>query len=95
MSYAFYIFAFIAVAAALGILFARRLFHAALLLLVCFLAVAGIYAISFAEWVAVTQILVYAGGVVVIIIFGIKACLHSALNSKNIMVYRHRSLSEV
>ncbi len=28
MSYAFYIFAFIAVAAALGILFARRLFHA-------------------------------------------------------------------
>lgn len=71
MIYAFYIFAFIAVAAAAGILFARRLFHAALLLLVCFLAVAGIYAVSYAEWVAVTQILVYAGGVVVIIIFGI------------------------
>jgi NADH:ubiquinone oxidoreductase subunit 6 (subunit J) len=71
MIYAFYIFAFIAVASAAGILFTRRLFHAALLLLVCFLGVAGIYAVSFAEWVAVTQILVYAGGVVVIIIFGI------------------------
>lgn len=71
MIYAFYIFAFIAVAAAAGILFARRLFHGALLLLVCLLSVAGLYAISFAEWVAVTQILVYAGGVVVIIIFGI------------------------
>ncbi len=71
MIYAFYIFAFIAVAAAAGIVFARRLFHAALFLLVSFLGVAGIYAVSFAEWVAVTQILVYAGGVVVIIIFGI------------------------
>jgi NADH-quinone oxidoreductase subunit J len=71
MIYAFYIFAFIAVAAAGGILFARQLFQAALLLLACLLAVAGLYAVSFAEWVAVTQILVYAGGVVVIIIFGI------------------------
>jgi len=71
MIYAFYIFAFIAIASAAGILFARGLFHAALLLLVCFLGVAGIYAVSFAEWVAVTQILVYAGGIVVIIIFGI------------------------
>lgn len=71
MTYAFYIFAFIAVAGAAGIVFARRLFHAALLLLVSFLGVASIYALSFAEWVAVTQILVYAGGIVVIIIFGI------------------------
>jgi NADH-quinone oxidoreductase subunit J len=71
MTYAFYIFAFLAVAAGAGIVFARRLFHAALLLLVSFLGIAGVYALSFAEWVAVTQILVYAGGVVVIIIFGI------------------------
>jgi NADH-quinone oxidoreductase subunit J len=71
MTYAFYIFSFLAVAAASGILFTNRLFHGALMLLVCLLSIAGIYVVSFAELVAVTQILIYAGGVLVIIIFGI------------------------
>ncbi len=71
MTYAFYIFALLAVVATLGILFTRQLFHGALMLLVCLLCIAGIYVIALAELVAVTQILVYAGGVVVIIIFGI------------------------
>jgi NADH-quinone oxidoreductase subunit J len=46
-------------------------FHGALLLITCLLALAGIYVIAFAEFVAVTQILVYAGGILVVIIFGI------------------------
>lgn len=71
MSYAFYILAFLAVTAAAGILFTRQLFHGALMLLVCLLCIAGVYVVSLAELVAVAQILVYAGGVVVIIIFGI------------------------
>lgn len=71
MTYAFYILAFLAVTAAAGILFTRQLFHGALMLLVCLLCIAGIYVVSRAELVAITQILVYAGGVVVIIIFGI------------------------
>lgn len=71
MTYAFYILAFLSVIAAAGILFTRQLFHGALMLLVCLLCIAGIYVVSLAELVAITQILVYAGGVVVIIIFGV------------------------
>ncbi len=57
--------------AALGILFCKNVFKAALLLLCCLLALAAVYVLSFAEFVAVTQVLVYAGGIVVVIIFGI------------------------
>lgn len=67
----FYAFASIAAASALGILLVRNVFHGVLLLVVCLLSVAGIYIIAFAEFVAITQLLVYAGGLLVLIIFGV------------------------
>jgi NADH-quinone oxidoreductase subunit J len=67
----FYFFLFAAAFAALGILLIKNIYKAALLLLVCLLSIAAIYVLSFAEFVAVTQILIYAGGVLVVIIFGI------------------------
>lgn len=66
-----YLFIALTVVAAGGILFIRNVFHGALLLLVCLLSIAGIYVLLYAEFVAVTQILIYAGGVLVVIIFGI------------------------
>lgn len=67
----FYTFSLIAIISCIGILLTRNVFYAALMLLACLLSVAGIYVLSFAEFVAVTQILIYAGGVLVVIIFGI------------------------
>jgi len=67
----FYFFALVAAASALGVLFTRNVFYGALQLLTCLLALAGIYVLAFAEFVSVTQILVYAGGILVVIIFGI------------------------
>ena len=67
----FYVFAAVASLSALGVLFVRNVFYAALLLLVCLLSLAGIYVLAFAEFVSVTQILIYAGGILVVIIFGI------------------------
>jgi NADH:ubiquinone oxidoreductase subunit 6 (subunit J) len=67
----FYFFEAMAALSAFGILFTRNVFYGALLLIVCLLSVAGIYVLSFAEFIAVTQILVYAGGILVVIIFGI------------------------
>ncbi len=55
----------------LGVLLIRNVFKAALSLLVCLLGLAALYVLSFAEFVAVAQILVYAGGVVVLILFGV------------------------
>ncbi len=56
---------------ALGILLIRNVFHAAFLLLVCLVSLAGVYLLLQAEFLAVTQIIIYAGGVLVLIIFGI------------------------
>lgn len=66
-----YVLVALAVAGGLGVLLTRSVFKAAIALLICLLAVAGIYVLTFAEFVAVAQVLIYAGGVVVLILFGI------------------------
>jgi NADH:ubiquinone oxidoreductase subunit 6 (subunit J) len=66
-----YIFEFIAAVSAIGILLSKNLFKATLLLLMCLISIAGIYVLCFAEFVAVTQILIYAGGIVVVLLFAI------------------------
>ncbi|RAV99813.1 NADH-quinone oxidoreductase subunit J family protein [Pseudochryseolinea flava] len=73
MSSAWLLYCFEAIAAlsALGILFVRNVFYGALLLICCLLAIAAVFVFNHAEFVAVTQILVYAGGVLVLIVFGI------------------------
>lgn len=66
-----YIFEILAGVAAISILFVRNVFHAALLLIVCLLSLAGVYVLYNAEFIAVTQILIYAGGVLVLILFAV------------------------
>jgi NADH-quinone oxidoreductase subunit J len=67
----FYFFMASAAVSAGAILFSKNVFKSALFLLVCLLSVAALYVLSFAEFLAVTQILIYAGGILVVIIFGI------------------------
>ena len=71
MTVAFYGFMLIAAISALGILVIKNVFKGALLLLICLLALAALYILLLAEFVAITQILIYAGGILVIILFGI------------------------
>lgn len=66
-----YVFEVLAAVAAISILFVKNVFHAALLFMICLLALAGIFVIANAEFIAVTQILIYAGGVLILIIFGV------------------------
>src|SRR6218665_253928 len=68
---AYYLFIILAALSAMGILFVKNVLHAALLLIICLLSVAGIYILLNAEFLAVSQLMVYAGGVLVLIIFGI------------------------
>ncbi len=70
-SFMFYFFAVVTALSAIGLALVRNVFYGALLIIVCLLALAGIYVLSFAEFVAITQILIYAGGILVVIIFGI------------------------
>jgi len=67
----FYLFIFLTAASALGILLMKNVLHAALFLMTCLLSLAGVYVLLQAEFLAVTQIIIYAGGVLILIIFGI------------------------
>jgi NADH:ubiquinone oxidoreductase subunit 6 (subunit J) len=68
---ALYILAIVAALSGLGILLVRTVLNAALALIVCLLSIAAIYIVLHAEFLAVVQILVYAGGILLLIIFGI------------------------
>jgi NADH-quinone oxidoreductase subunit J len=62
-------FALVAVACAISVVLARNPIHSALFLLVTFLMVAGIFFMESAEFVGAVQILVYAGGIMVLFLF--------------------------
>ena len=53
------------------LMFTRNLFYAAITLMLAFLAVAALYILYGAEFVAISQVVVYVGGVLVLLIFGI------------------------
>jgi NADH-quinone oxidoreductase subunit J len=68
---AFAVVAAIAVAAALGMVFRRNPIHAALFLVVNLGAVAVMYLMLGAEFLAVAQVAVYAGAIMVLFLFAI------------------------
>ena len=68
---AFWVLAIVGIAAALTVVLLRDVFRAALSLVLCFLAVAGIYITLSADFLAVVQVLIYVGGISVLIILAI------------------------
>jgi NADH-quinone oxidoreductase subunit J len=67
---AFGLFAFVTLASSLGVVLARDVWHSALLLGLALLSVAVHYIMLTAEFVAVIQVLVYIGGVLILVTFG-------------------------
>ncbi len=67
----FFAFALMTVASACVVVFSRNILHAAFSLLFTFLGVSGLYVLLNADFIAVTQILIYVGGILVLIIFGV------------------------
>ncbi len=68
---AFWILAIIMIVAALAVVLMRDIFRAALLLILCFFTVAGIYITLNADFLAAVQVLVYVGGIGVLLIFAV------------------------
>jgi NADH-quinone oxidoreductase subunit J len=66
---AFWILAPIMVACALGILFARKAVHAALLLAVVMIGLAVLYAVQSAPFLFAVQIIVYTGAILMLFLF--------------------------
>jgi NADH-quinone oxidoreductase subunit J len=65
----FFILAVIALAAAVGVIAQRSAVRSALFLLVNFCCLAGLYILLNAQFVAVAQVIIYAGAIVVLFLF--------------------------
>jgi NADH-quinone oxidoreductase subunit J len=72
---AFGILAFAAILGALGVIASRNVVHAVFWLLEAMFAVAGLYLLLSAEFLALVQVLVYAGAVSVLLLFVIMLTL--------------------
>lgn len=68
---AFGIFCLVAVLGALYVLFSKNVLYASYGLLVSFLGVAGIFVFAGGEFVSAAQIMIYIGGILILLIFGI------------------------
>ena len=68
---AFWALSIVGVAAALAVVLLGNVFRAALTLVLCFVSVAGIYITLNADFLAAVQILIYVGGISILIILAI------------------------
>ena len=64
-------FTALAAGSAIFIMFTKNILYAALALMTTFLSMAVIFIFLGAEFVAITQILVYVGGILILLVFGI------------------------
>ena len=68
---AFWIFAVAIIGAALCVVLLKNVFRAAILLVTCFLGVAGIFILLSADFLAAMQILIYVGAISILVILAI------------------------
>ncbi len=67
----FYVLAAITVGSAAVVVLARSLIYSAFALLFTFVGVAGLYLLLGADFLAATQLLIYVGGILVLLLFGV------------------------
>ena len=67
----FYLLAAVILISGLLVVTLRNVFHSALFLVLAFFMVAGIYLTLSAEFLAAVQVLIYVGGILVLLLFGV------------------------
>jgi NADH-quinone oxidoreductase subunit J len=68
---AFWILSVLLVGSALAVVFSKNLFHAVLWLALALTGTAGIFLLLNAEFLAAVQLLLYAGGIITVVVFAI------------------------
>ncbi len=86
----FYLFAAMAIGASLSVVAAKNIVRMAVSLLVALLGVAGLYLSLNAEFLSAVQLVVYAGGTLVLIIFGVMLT-----NNSTYQLYKPRRIEVV
>ncbi len=67
----FWLFVILTVGSAAVVVFSRRVIYSAFALLFTFFGVAGLYVFLAADFLAASQVLIYVGGILTLIIFGV------------------------
>ncbi len=67
----FYMVAFVTVVASIGVVSVPNVVHAAIFLILALLGVAGFYILLSNEFLALVQVLIYAGTVSIIVLLGL------------------------
>jgi len=80
--YLFLFMAALVIASAFWVVFSPNLIHSAVSLLFTLFGTAGLYVFLYADFIAATQIVIYVGGILVLIIFGVM--LTSKIDSPSI-----------
>ena len=65
----FYVMAFVVLASALFVALSKNLVRSVFMFFITLFGLAGLYVLALADFVAVTQIVIYVGGVLVLILF--------------------------
>ena len=80
--YLFFIIASLVVASAFWVVFSPNLIHSAVSLMFTLFSTAGLYVFLYADFIAGAQVVIYVGGILVLIIFGVM--LTSRIDSPSI-----------
>jgi NADH-quinone oxidoreductase subunit J len=77
-NWVFFVFALIAISGAIFMISYTKVVHMVVSLAMTFISLAGLYILLEAEFVAIVQVLIYAGAISILMIFGIMMTKHSA-----------------
>ena len=67
----FYVAGALTLGGALGVVMTRNIVYAALALLVALVGVAGVFLLAYAEFLALVQVLIYGGAVIIVFLFAL------------------------
>ncbi|MFU8813536.1 MAG: NADH-quinone oxidoreductase subunit J [Balneolaceae bacterium] len=67
----FYLFSIATLGAAAVMVFSKNIVHSAFALMFTLIGVAALYVLLYADFLAATQLLVYVGGILILILFGV------------------------
>ncbi len=87
----FIFFALVVLVPAFYVLFTKKIVQAAFMLMVSFLGVAAIFVLAAADFLAVAQIMVYIGGILILLVFGV---LLTQNKTKNIETFKNQIFTD-
>jgi NADH-quinone oxidoreductase subunit J len=67
----FYVFALTTLISGSVVVFSKNIVYSAFALLFTFFGVAGLYVLLMADFIAITQLMIYVGGILVLLLFGV------------------------